>query len=134
MVDFPEQAYHSGFFLTEAESKLAVSRIQRDRGDVKAEVFTWSQIVHHFADLKIYGFCCMFFLLVSLIPVEAKNFDTKLFDGISFRHLSPIFCPLCKLMCTPCIILLTCRTVYKGAWGLARIRLYCSPLQYDSKV
>jgi len=63
IVDFPEQSQQSFHFLDEAETKLAVARIQRDRGDVIPTPFSWREVLRHFLDPKIYGFAAMFFLL-----------------------------------------------------------------------
>lgn len=63
IVDFPEQSQQSFYFLTEAETKLAVLRIQRDRGDVIPTPFSWPEVLKHFLDPKIYGFAATFFLL-----------------------------------------------------------------------
>lgn len=69
MVDFPEKAANSFKFLTEAEAEIMVERINVDRGDVAAEKFVWSngqdwsRLFAHASDLKIWGFCVMYFLL-----------------------------------------------------------------------
>jgi len=63
MIDFPENAHKSFYFMTEKESQIAAARIQRDRGDVVPEPFSWSTILRHAADPKVYGFCVMYFLL-----------------------------------------------------------------------
>ncbi|KAK1139088.1 hypothetical protein N8T08_001274 [Aspergillus melleus] len=63
MVDFPERAGNSFYFLSETEARVAVRRIQLDRGDVVPEPFTWRKIGVNFLDPKLYGFACMFFLL-----------------------------------------------------------------------
>jgi len=63
MVDFPEKANSSFRFLSTKEMESAVARIQQDRGDVKLTPFTWSNVLRHFLDPKIYGFAAMFFLL-----------------------------------------------------------------------
>lgn len=68
MVDFPENAHLSFHFLSKQEMDLAVARIQKDRGDVDLTPFSWSEVLRHFLDPKIYGFAAMFFLLVS--PVD----------------------------------------------------------------
>lgn len=64
ILEFPERAHKSFYFCTEAESKLAVRRIQEDRGDGEPTPFKWREILNHFLDLKIYGFAATFFLLV----------------------------------------------------------------------
>ena len=63
IVDFPENAQDSFCFLDERETKLAVSRIQQDRGDVMPTPFSWPEVLRHFLDPKIYGFAATFFLL-----------------------------------------------------------------------
>ena len=63
IVDFPEKSQESFYFLDEAETKLAVARIQQDRGDVVPTPFSWPEVLKHFLDLKIYGFAAAFFLL-----------------------------------------------------------------------
>lgn len=64
IVDFPENAQRSFYFLDKTETELAVSRIQRDRGDVIPEPFSWPVLLRNFFDLKIYGFAASLFLLV----------------------------------------------------------------------
>ena len=64
IVDFPENAYRSFCFMSKAETELAVSRIQHDRGDVIPEPFSWSVLLENFLDIKIYGFAACLFLLV----------------------------------------------------------------------
>lgn len=64
IVDFPENAHRSFYFLDKTETELAVSRIQRDRGDVVPEPFSWSVLLRQFYDMKIYGFAVALFLLV----------------------------------------------------------------------
>ena len=66
IVDFPENAHRSFYFLSKAETDIAVRRIQEDRGDVKPAPFSVAEIARHFLDPKIYGFAASFFLLVRL--------------------------------------------------------------------
>ncbi|RAH83872.1 MFS general substrate transporter [Aspergillus japonicus CBS 114.51] len=63
MVDFPENAHRSFHFLSEAEARVAAQRIRADRDDIMPEAFSWSKALAPFADLKLYGFACMYFLL-----------------------------------------------------------------------
>ena len=63
MVDFPDKAHESFFFLDRKEANLAVARIQRDRKDAIPVPFSWSEIFRHFLDPKIYGFAVLLFLL-----------------------------------------------------------------------
>ena len=63
IVDFPEKAQESFYFLDEAETKIAVARIQQDRGDVVPTPFSWPEVLKHFLDIKVYGFAASFFLL-----------------------------------------------------------------------
>lgn len=73
MVDFPENAHRSFYFLTKEESIIAASRIQKDRGDVEVEPFTWKKVLRHASDTKVYGFCCMYFLL-NLVSTSLSYF------------------------------------------------------------
>ena len=63
MVDFPEKAHNSFAFLSQEESAIAVARINKDRGDVEPEPFSYVQVLKHAKDFKILGFSCMYFLL-----------------------------------------------------------------------
>ncbi|OJI97780.1 hypothetical protein ASPVEDRAFT_49728 [Aspergillus versicolor CBS 583.65] len=63
IVDFPENARRSFYFLTEAEAEHAVQRIQADRGDVVPDPFEWRKVLVNFTDPKLYGFACLYFLL-----------------------------------------------------------------------
>jgi sugar phosphate permease len=73
MVDFPEQAQNSLWFLTPEEQKLAVARIQADRKDVQPDPFAWSKVLIHATDPKIYGFAVLFFLL-NLVSTSLSYF------------------------------------------------------------
>lgn len=63
MIDFPENSHKSFHFLTLSEQEWAIARITEDRGDVEAEPFSWSKCFVHFKDLRLYGFCALFFCL-----------------------------------------------------------------------
>lgn len=73
MVDFPENAYRSFCFLSEEEAQVASRRIQMDRNDVVPETFSWRKVLVCFADPKIYGVSCMFFLL-NLVSTSLNYF------------------------------------------------------------
>jgi MFS family permease len=73
IVDFPENAHNSLWFLTKEEQALAVSRIQKDRKDVQADPFTWREVLQHANDMKVYGFACLFFLL-NLVSTSLSYF------------------------------------------------------------
>ncbi|KAJ5952398.1 Major facilitator superfamily domain general substrate transporter [Penicillium vulpinum] len=73
MVDFPEHAQRSFYFLSDQEARLATRRIQDDRADVVAEPFSWGTLLANFKDPKIYGFAVMFFLL-NLISTALSYF------------------------------------------------------------
>lgn len=73
MVDFPENAEHSFYFLSKEEAEVAALRIQHDRADLVPEPFSWSTLLSNFKDLKIYGFACMFFLL-NLVSTSLSYF------------------------------------------------------------
>lgn len=72
--DFPENAHNSFHFLTPAEQELAISRVNIDRGDVKAEEFSLTRCLTYFiTDPKIYGFSMLFFLL-NLVSTSLSYF------------------------------------------------------------
>jgi len=62
MVDFPEHAHTSFYFLTREQSALVAARIDEDRGDVEPDRFAWSKVFVHALDPKVYGFCVLYFL------------------------------------------------------------------------
>jgi sugar phosphate permease len=80
MVDFPEKAHTSFAFLTPHESALAASRIENDRGDVRAEEFNWNGIFVHAKDVKIYGFCTLYFLQ-NLVSTSLSYFLPIILQG-----------------------------------------------------
>ncbi|KAI1500728.1 permease of the major facilitator superfamily [Biscogniauxia marginata] len=86
IVDFPENAHRSFWFLTEKEQKLAVARINADRKDVEPDLFTWGKVFVHAKDPKIYGFACMFFLL-NLVSTSLSYFlPIILQNGMGFSE------------------------------------------------
>ncbi|KAK3110283.1 hypothetical protein LTR53_015575 [Teratosphaeriaceae sp. CCFEE 6253] len=90
MVDFPDQAHNTPWFLTEEEQKLAVSRIQLDRRDARAEPFAWSKVLRHAKDPKVYGFACMFFLL-NLVSTSLSYFTPIILrSGMGFGENASI--------------------------------------------
>jgi MFS family permease len=83
IVDFPENAHNSLWFLTAEEQKLAVLRIQRDRKDVQATPFSWKDLLGNATDVKIYGFACMFFL-VNIVSTSLSYFLPIILSGMGF--------------------------------------------------
>jgi MFS family permease len=84
MVDFPENAHKSFWFLSRKESEIMSSRINRDRGDVHADKFEWSKVLVHASDLKVWGFCSMYFLLNMVSTSMSYFLPTILHDGMGF--------------------------------------------------
>ncbi|KAL4737549.1 major facilitator superfamily domain-containing protein [Aspergillus similis] len=84
MVDFPENAQKSFYFLTETEAKIAVQRIQADRGDVVLDPFEWQKVLVNFADPKLYGFACMYFCL-NIVSTSLNYFLPQIIEsGLGF--------------------------------------------------
>jgi hypothetical protein len=73
IVDFPENAQNSFRFLTAEEQGFATGRITEDRGDVKADPFSWKKCAVQFLDPKLYGFCVLFFCL-NLVSTSLSYF------------------------------------------------------------
>ncbi|KAI8940407.1 hypothetical protein NX059_004097 [Plenodomus lindquistii] len=80
MVDFPEHAHTSFYFLTPKESALASSRIEKDRGDVEPDLFAWSKVLVHAKDVKVYGFCTLYFLQ-NLVSTSLSYFLPIILQG-----------------------------------------------------
>lgn len=80
MVDFPENAHRSFMFLSEEESEIAASRIEKDRGDVEPEPFSWAKVLVHAKDPKVYGFCTMYFLQ-NLVSTSLSYFLPIILQG-----------------------------------------------------
>ncbi|CAJ2509752.1 Uu.00g056520.m01.CDS01 [Anthostomella pinea] len=86
IVDFPELAHRSFWFLTAEEQKLAVARINADRKDVEPEPFAWGKVFVHAGDPKVYGFATMFFLL-NLVSTSLSYFlPIILQNGMGFSE------------------------------------------------
>ena len=85
IVDFPENAQQSFYFLDERETILAVARIQEDRRDVIPTPFLWSEVLKHFLDPKIYGFAASFFLL-NLVSTALSYFLPIILSGMGFTE------------------------------------------------
>ena len=99
MVDFPENSHQSFYFLSDWESRLVARRIQADRDDVVVDPFSWKKILRAFADPKVYGFSCMFFLL-NLVSTSLSYFLPIIlesgmgFSGNASILLSTPVCPI----------------------------------------
>ncbi|KAL1963858.1 hypothetical protein VTN77DRAFT_7790 [Rasamsonia byssochlamydoides] len=90
MVDFPEKARDSFWFLSEEEIEIATQRIQADRDDVVVDPFAWSKVLVHFLDPKLYGFSCLFFLL-NLVSTSLSYFlPIILQSGMGFSENASI--------------------------------------------
>jgi MFS family permease len=80
MVDFPENAHRSFKFLTKEESQIAASRIEKDRGDVQPESFSWKKVLVHAKDPKVYGFSVLYFLQ-NLVSTSLSYFLPIILQG-----------------------------------------------------
>jgi sugar phosphate permease len=80
MVDFPENAHQSFMFLTKEEALIAANRIEKDRGDVQPEPFSWSKVLIHAGDPKVYGFCTLYFLQ-NLVSTSLSYFLPIILQG-----------------------------------------------------
>lgn len=86
IVDFPENAHRSFYFMTQAESDFAVRRIQKDRGDGEPTPFRWKDVLRHFLDPKIYGFAATFFLLNLVSTALSYFLPIILQSGMGFSE------------------------------------------------
>lgn len=67
IIDFPDKAHKRGLvlrkpFLTVHEANLIMERIDRDRGDATSEPLTFTSIMVHLKDWKIWEFAWRFLL------------------------------------------------------------------------
>ncbi|KAL8829289.1 MAG: hypothetical protein Q9191_002098 [Dirinaria sp. TL-2023a] len=85
IVDFPENAHRSFYFMSEAESAYVVRRIQNDRGDGEPTPFRWKDVLRHFLDPKIYGFAATFFLLVRAWHCDLSRIFVRTNIGLESR-------------------------------------------------
>jgi len=80
MVDFPENAHKSFMFLNPEEAKIAANRIEKDRGDVEPDPFSWPKVLVHAKDPKVYGFCVLYFLQ-NLVSTSLSYFLPIILQG-----------------------------------------------------
>jgi MFS family permease len=116
MIDFPEKAGKSLWFLSEPEIQLALDRIRKDRGDDMPDAFSWKKIVVNFVDPKLYGFAALFFLL-NLVSTSMSYFLPIILEsGMGYSENASIvlsapvrgsyYLSLYALLTTPLAILL----------------------------
>lgn len=84
IVDFPDKASRSWFFLNEKESEFVVRRINRDRWDADLEPFSVKRYVRPALDLKIWGYSIIFFCLTVNTYAMAYFLPIILSDGMGF--------------------------------------------------
>jgi MFS family permease len=84
MVDFPENAHRSLWFLDTRETEIMANRINYDRGDATADTFSWSKVLLHASDMKIWGLCIMFFLLNMVSTSMSYFLPTILHNGLGY--------------------------------------------------
>jgi hypothetical protein len=90
MIDFPEKAAKSVWFLSEPEIELALERIRADRGDVIPDPFSWKKVLVNFLDPKLYGFSVLFFLL-NLVSTSMSYFLPIILEsGMGFSENASI--------------------------------------------
>lgn len=84
IVDFPEDAAKSLFFLNEAESRFIVARIEKDRHDVHLEPFNLGDYLRNALDLKVWGFAACFMLTTTNSYAIAYFLPIILRNGMGF--------------------------------------------------
>ena len=86
IIEFPENAHQSFYFLDKDEQALAISRIQKDRKDVQADPFAWAKVLCHARDAKVYGFAGLFFLLNLVSTALSYFLPIILQSGMGFSQ------------------------------------------------
>ncbi|KAH9845720.1 Major Facilitator Superfamily [Teratosphaeria destructans] len=90
MVDFPDQAHKSLWFLTEEEQALAVSRIQKDRKDAHVEPFTWAGVLIYAKDIRLYAYALMIFMTNLVTTSLAYFLPIILEEGMGYGQNASI--------------------------------------------
>lgn len=67
LVDFPEDAHKTKWFLTEEELKLMVDRVERDRGDAHVTAFNIWEYLAQGKDWKIWCFALNFGMSATVV-------------------------------------------------------------------
>ena len=112
IVDFPDKAQESFYFLSDSEARLATQRIQADRGDIALDSFSWHHVLVNFLDPKMYGFSCLYFLLnlvstslsyfLPIILQSGMGFSTNksiLLSTLVCYYSIPLLCPPKRCFC-----------------------------------
>ncbi|KAJ5219679.1 hypothetical protein N7468_008883 [Penicillium chermesinum] len=84
LVDFPDRAWKSWWFLNERESAFIVRRINQDRNDGDVEAFSLKKFLKPSLDLKIWGFGLIFFCLTTVTYAIAYFLPIILRTGMGF--------------------------------------------------
>lgn len=84
IVDFPELASKSWNFLSKKETDFICARIEKDRADVEAPKFNLATYLKTAADLKVWGFACLFGLTTTNSYAIAYFLPVILNRGMKF--------------------------------------------------
>lgn len=71
ILDFPDKAEKKGF-LTSAEARVVLQRIEDDRGDSVDDPLTWPKFIEHLKDLKLWGYATLF--MSTTMPAYAFSY------------------------------------------------------------
>ncbi|KAL4889881.1 major facilitator superfamily domain-containing protein [Aspergillus ambiguus] len=84
LVDFPDKAHKSWWFLSEKEAAFIVRRINRDRSDGDEEPFSLKKFLSPCLDMKIWGFAMIFFSSTTVTYAIAYFLPIILQQGMGF--------------------------------------------------
>lgn len=84
LVDFPDRAHKSWWFLSEKEASFVVRRINRDRSDGDEEPFSLKKFLSPCLDIKIWGFAMIFFSSTTVTYAIAYFLPIILQEGMGF--------------------------------------------------
>jgi hypothetical protein len=84
IVDFPEYASKSWKFISEAESRFVVAKIQKDRHDAIVEPFHIGSYLRNALDLKVWAFAMLFCLTTTNTYAIAYFLPIILREGMGF--------------------------------------------------
>ncbi|KAG5996316.1 hypothetical protein E4U54_002602, partial [Claviceps lovelessii] len=84
LIDFPDSSRESWKFLTLREKQWIVSRVEKDRGDVKAEAFQLSKFLRSGRDWKIWAYAMIFFGTTTMTYALAYTLPLILVANMGF--------------------------------------------------
>lgn len=104
LIDFPEDAHKTKFFLTDDEIKIMVDRVERDRGDAHITPFNLRSYLAQGKDWKVWFFATNFGLSAVVTYAVSYFLPIILRDSLNFSVVQSQ-CLTAPVSCTPLTLL-----------------------------